>query len=151
MSSEEFLKELLETLDVEDLEESIVLKLKSGNRLLLHTRLFLKIVDPSNLNSTFLKDWEKVSKYTTTQTLTAIQTFASVYNVSLPMITSHVGSKDFDLIVHICESYVFAPSIYKPIVKDMWLFFRDWKRLPDNESIIIKTAEETLSEFGGTR
>ncbi len=99
--------------------------------------LFLEIVVQSQQGkNTFLKDWREKSPYDKLNEDMFLLYLHKTYKTLIKVINKFSDYKDFDIIVKVCDTFVFESDTYNPIVKDIRVFFEEWRKRPENRSIV---------------
>lgn len=125
-------------------EDASMIKIGDSRIMLYFLPVFMDIIyDFDAENNTFLDDWMKVSKYNPVLEKMALINFMDVYKIFAKVVRKFLGHKEFDLITEVCDMFLFDTDAYNPIVKDMRVFFNEWRKRPENQSIVDMAFENT--------
>ncbi len=140
-----FLEEFDEGHD--DWSEDVLLFIVGGHYVVIgFVPIFLEVVlntDPST--NIFWNEWRKVSKRDEEEERSGLIHFAKTYKTFVKLVDRFSKDELFDIIVEVCDMFLFESDEHKLIVKDMRVFFNEWRKRPENEPI-VKEAYETIKK-----
>ena len=115
--------------------------------------LFLNIAPQDVIKNSFMEDWYSTTStnpiVSSIETMNELLKFKSVYSTAFVVFqkflkTEH-ETKDFELVIEICEQFVFSEHVHTKPVKDMRSFFREWALKPEDKIVVDATLHEMIN------